>query len=344
MSATAVVAEKHRNSGIQRAAMLLVALGPDASSAVLRHMNPKEIETVAAAMSAMGPLPQTEAGAVLDAFEREFVSIEIPAFGGPEYAKSLLAKTFGEEFAHQLSQRFPPPERQISDSMKAVSSADPEQLARLLEKENPQTTAILASALAPGTAARVIQSLPPEQQAEVMLRVATLRETSAQTVEMIAAEMTSRLRTATAASRTPSGGLQTVAEILNQLEPEIGNRVLEKIESESTQTAEAIRKMLFVFEDIAKFDQKSMRELVGRIDRKLLVLGLKGTTEEFRNHFLSVLSKNGAAMLLEDMEALGPVRIKEVEGAQQGIITTIRQLESEGVLDLKSTGGEQYVV
>jgi flagellar motor switch protein FliG len=332
------------SSGVRRAAALLVALGQESSPELLRHLSSTELESVAAAISTLGSLSQAEAGIILRDFEEQFQAMKIPACGGPEYARSLVARAFGDEFADQLTKKLPLAERRTPDSMKIVGSANPEELAMLLEKENPQTTAILASSLKPERAARVIRALPEDQQGDVVLRMAALKETSPRTVEMIADDIAGRLRINLTSERSPAGGLQTVAEVLNQLDAVEGDRLLDRIAGESSQTAEAIRRLLFVFDDILKLDQKAMREIVGRVDRKLLVVGLKGTGDELRNHFVSVMSKNGAAMLLDDMEALGPVRIKEVEGAQQEIIGIIRQLEAEGILDLKSSGGEQYVV
>jgi len=347
MATASVISQMSSTEGARKAAVLLVALGPEAASELLKNLESHELELVAASMSALGPISAEECDTVLEEFLRQLDAPSVLAYGGLRYTRSVVARAFGEEFATQLERRLPTPatlEQEVKTSLRLLTAANPEDLANLLEKENPQATAVIAATLGPNKAARMIESLPQQRQQEVILRMAGLTETSPEVLQTIADGLAAKLRFTAGTQKNPTDGRKSVAEVLNQLNPDLSGRLLQTIEQHDSRTADSIKRMLFLFEDILKFDQKSMRELVGRIDRKLLVLGLKGVSEELRNHFLSVMSKNGASMLLEDMEALGPVKIREVEAAQQDIIGLIRQMESEGLLDLKSSGAEQYVV
>ncbi len=329
--------------GARKVAVLMAALGLEASSKLLKQLEPDEIRMVSAALNALGPVPVDEAHQVLQEFEEKASTRQIMGHGGPGYTMKLLSGTFGEEFARQTGLELSGEEVKKT-ALDLLAEADSEQLARILEPEHPQTVALLMSAMAPDAGSKIVSSFTPERQYEVFTRMAVIDQSDPAMIELIAESLLQRLPAGGAPQKQRASGVQLAAELINRLDPEDGVRVLDSVGSQAPELAESIRRLLFVFDDILKLDAKAMRELISRVDRKLLVLGLKGTSEEIRQKFLGSMSKNGASMLLEDIDAAGPVRLREVEGAQQQIISVVRQMEAEGLIDLRSAGAEEYVV
>jgi len=200
------------------------------------------------------------------------------------------------------------------------------------------------SHLNPSQAAALLVSLPAELRADVALRMANLDQISPEIISKIAGIIGQKLKAIGELSREAYGGVRAVAEMFNRLDSASSKEILDAIESADPALVETIRHLMFVFEDLLLIDPAGIKEILSRVDRKLLTVALKGTSDQLKQHFLQCMSQRGAEMLKEDMEALGPVKIKEVEAAQQQIIAVVRQLESEGVINLKGTVGEQYVV
>ncbi|HEV3080343.1 MAG TPA: flagellar motor switch protein FliG, partial [Gemmataceae bacterium] len=222
--------------------------------------------------------------------------------------------------------------------------ADPQQLAKFIHNEHPQTIALILSHLNASQAAGLLISLPPELRADVALRMANLDQISPEIISKIAAIIGQKLKALGELSRESYGGVRAVSEMFNRLDSGTSKEILEAIEQNNPNLVETIRHLMFVFEDLLLVSAEAIKEVLGKVDRKILTVALKGTSEQLRTHFLQVMSQRGAEMLKEDMEALGPVKIKEVEAAQQQIIAVVRQLEAEGTISLKGTVGEQYVV
>src|ERR1035438_8108810 len=193
-------------------------------------------------------------------------------------------------------------------------------------------------------AAALLFSLPAQIRADVALRMAHLDQISPEIIHKIAAVIGQKLQALGDFSRESYGGVRAVSEMFNRLESGASKEILESIEKENAALADTIRHLMFVFEDMLLLEGNSLKEVLTKVDRKILTLALKGTSEQVRKHFVACLSQRGAEMLLEDMDAMGPVKIKEVEAAQQQIIGVVRQLESDGTINLKGAGGEQYVV
>jgi flagellar motor switch protein FliG len=198
--------------------------------------------------------------------------------------------------------------------------------------------------LNPSQAAALLFSLPPEIRSDVALRMASLDQISPEIISKIASVIGGKLKSLGEVSRESYGGVRAVAEMFNRLDSNTSREILDIIEESDATLVANIRHLMFVFEDLLLVSQEGIKEILGKIDRKLLTVALKGTSEQLREHFMAAMSQRGAEMLREDMDALGPVKIKEVEGAQQQIIAVVRQLESEGTISLKGTVGEQYVV
>ena len=229
-------------------------------------------------------------------------------------------------------------------SFDVLQKADPQQLARFIHSEHPQTIALVLSHLNPSQAAALLFSLPSEMRADVALRMASLDQISPEIISKIASIIGGKLKSLGEVSREAYGGVRAVAEMFNRLDSNTSKEILDKIETADPNLVANIRHLMFVFEDLLLIGQEGMKEVLAKIDRKLLTMALKGTSDKLRDHFTAAMSQRGAEMLREDMEALGPIKIKEVESSQQQIIAVVRQLESEGVISLKGTVGEQYVV
>jgi len=264
--------------------------------------------------------------------------------GGIDYARKLLINAFGPEHAKKLLDRLVKTLGSETATFDTLQKADPQQLAKFIHNEHPQTIALILSHLNPSQAAGLLISLPPELRADVALRMANLDQISPEIISKIAAIIGQKLKALGELSRESYGGVRAVSEMFNRLDSTTSKEILEIIEQNDPNLVETIRHLMFVFEDLLLIDQNAIKEILAKIDRKVLTVALKGTSEQLRSHFLQAMSQRGAEMLKEDMDALGPVKLKEVEAAQQQIIAVVRQLESEGVLSLKGTVGEQYVV
>ena len=212
-----------------------------------------------------------------------------------------------------------------------------------LKASIPRLSLVLAH-LSAAQSAAVLRSMPAELRSEVTIRLAGLDQISPVVMNKISSIISRKLQTLGEVKRESSGGLRAVAEIFNQLDGEMSNDILSQVGERDATLVESIRQKMFVFDDLMMIDANGVKELLGRADRKQLTIALKGTGDELRKHLLQGMSQRGAAMLMEDMEALGPVKIREVEAAQQMMIALLRQLEMEGVVSLKGGGDEQYIV
>jgi flagellar motor switch protein FliG len=266
------------------------------------------------------------------------------ARGGFEYARKLLMRAFPPETARKMLDRLQKALGADAVSFDAIQKADPGQLAKFIHNEHPQTIALVLSHLNSSQAAALLVSLPNRLRSDVAMRMASLDQISPEIIIKIAGVIGQKLKSLGEFSRESYGGVRAVAEMFNRLDSTSSREILDVIEQQDTNLVETIRHLMFVFEDLLLIDQQGLKEVIGKVDRKLLTVALKGTSDQLRNHMLGCMSQRGADMLREDMDALGPIKIKEVEAAQQQIIAVVRQLEAEGVLSLKGTVGEQYVV
>jgi flagellar motor switch protein FliG len=263
--------------------------------------------------------------------------------GGIEYARKLLIAAYGPEHAKKMLDRLVRALGSEEANFDALQKADPQQLAKFIHSEHPQTIALVLSHLNPSQAAALLFSLPHDLRSDVALRMASLDQISPEIISKIAYIIGQKMKALGEVSRESYGGVRAVAEMFNRLDSTASKEILDKIEESDSLLVDTIRHLMFVFEDLLSLDPEGMKEVMGKVDRKLLTIALKGTSDQLKEHFLSSMSQRGAAMLREDMEALGPIKIKEVESAQQQIIAVVRQLEAEGTISLKGTVGEQYV-
>lgn len=333
-----------RIPGAKKAAMLVVVMGEEISGEVLRNLTEDEVDLISREVAQLGAIPPEQAEKVLEECYQMQLAHNYVIKGGVGYARKLLMNAFGPEQAKKLLDRLMKTLGSESASFDALQKADPQQLAKFIHSEHPQTIALVLSHLNPSQAAALLFSLPAELRSEVALRMASLEQISPDVIARIAGIIGQKLRALGEVSRESYGGVKAVAEMMNRMDSSTSKEVLDHIEEADSNLAETIRHLMFVFEDMLLLSQDGVREVLSRVDRKLLTVALKGTSDRLKEHFMECMSQRGAEMLREDMEALGPIKIKEVEAAQQQIIAIVRQLESEGTVSLKGTVGEQYVV
>jgi flagellar motor switch protein FliG len=260
------------------------------------------------------------------------------------YAKRILTGAFGPEGSKRHLDQLPDADAE-GGSTRQLHHVEPQLLARFVKSEHPQTVAIVLSQLNPSQSAAVLASMNPQVQPDIAVRIAKLDKISPVVVEKISAIIGQKLKSLGELKRQPSGGPRAVAEIFKQMDSELSNGLLAQIGEQNSELMESIRQKMFVFDDLMGLDANGVKELLAKADRRQLTIALKGTTDELRQHLLKGMSQRGAAMLLEDMDALGPIKIREVEAAQQAVIAVLRQLEDEGVLSLKgNSGDDQFVV
>ncbi|HWQ56918.1 MAG TPA: flagellar motor switch protein FliG [Bryobacteraceae bacterium] len=330
--------------GPRKCAILLLCLGEQSAAEMLKQLSIEEVQEVSREITLLGDVSPEQVEGVLQEFYELTLAREYVVKGGLEYARKMLVSAFGLESARKLLDQIAAAIGSELVSFDALQKADPQQLAKFIQSEHPQTIATIVSHLNPSQAAGLLLALPTDIRSEVALRMAHLDQISPDVITKIAAVIGQKLNSLGELSRESYGGVRAVAELLNRLDSGSSKEILDNIEQQDPNLAESVRHLMFVFEDMLLINVKGMKEVLSKVDRKLLTLALKGTSEQLQNHFIQCMSQRGAEMLREDMDSMGPVRIKDVEGAQQQIIAMVRQLEAQGVISLKGAVGEQYVV
>ncbi len=331
-------------SGLRKAAMLLTLVGEKTGAELLKHFSDEEVQLISREIARLDPVSSEQAEIILTEFYQMTVARDFVVRGGLDFAKKMLIQAFGPDVAKRLIDRLAKSVGGDFANLDILQKVDPQQLAKFIHNEHPQTIALILSHLNASQAAALLISLPPELRSDVSLRMASLDQISPEIISKIATIIGQKLQALGEFSRESYGGVRAVAEMFNRLDSGSSKEILEVIETQNPNLVETIRHLMFVFEDLLLIDVNQIKELMARIDRKVLTTALKGTSEQLREHFLQTMSGRAQEMLKEDMEAMGPIRIKEVEAAQQQIISLVRQLENEGVITLKGSVGEQYVV
>ena len=330
-------------SGMQKAAVLMVILGEDTSAGLLRELDEDEVQRIGREIASIPSITSEMAESVLGEFYEMLMAQQYVMKGGMDYARKILVSAFGAEHARRLLDQVSKALGNDASSFYALQKADPQQLANFIHNEHPQTIALVLSHLGSKQAANLLSSLPAELRADVAMRMANLDQISPEIISKIATVIGQKLKSLGETSREAYGGVRAVAEMFNRLDPDESKEILETIEKGSPELGETIRHLMFVFEDLIRVEPAGIRELLARVDRKVLTVALKGTSDALKDHLFQAMSQRGAEMLKEDMEALGQVRLKEVETAQQQVIAAVRLLESEGVINLGDSSNEQYV-
>jgi flagellar motor switch protein FliG len=330
-------------SGPQKAAIVLMSLEPSESVAILKHIPEDEADKIARVIARLEHVTPEQVQGALEEFNQYVTSHQLFIRGGLDYARKLLMEAYGSDVADRLIDRLVKGMEQESANFDNFRKTDPQQLAKFIQDEHPQTIALILSHLDPSQAATLISSLPVETRTDVAIRMADLDQISPEIVRNIASVIDQKLRNLGELSREAYGGVRAVANIFNHLDPNTCSQLLEAVEAESAPLFENIRRFMFVFRDLEGLDPTSLKALLERVDRKVLILALKGANESLKQKIFQTQSSRGAEMLADDIASLGPVRLREVDEAQQKIITIARDLEKEGIVSLKNTPNDQYV-
>jgi len=330
-------------SGLRKAAILLTTLGDQASAPILRELKEEEVHEITREISILRQVGDNERNSTLREFMDKATRHDYYSAGGLEYATSLLMAAFGPEAGKRISDRVLKSIATDMPNIDAIRKADPEHLAKVIHREHPQTIALILCHLGSANAAQLLHALPPQLRSDVTRRMAGVDQISPEIINRIAKSVGAKLRILGETCMEAYGGVRAVAEVLNRVETSVTDDILAQIGSDDPQLEQTIRHLMFVFDDLMNISKESLRTLLGRIDRKLLTLALKGCTPQVKQHFTSLMSGRAAEMLNEDMQALGPVRIKDVEDAQQKIITSARELQAQGVLSLQPSAAERFV-
>jgi flagellar motor switch protein FliG len=333
-------------SGATKAAMFLMGIGDQVSAELLRQLEADEIRRLTSEIAALEAVPPHHMVSVFREFESLTGSSRFFAKGGAGFARRLIEQALGAESANKLLESpgllTAANSQQADAELQILESAEPRQLAGFLRNENPQTIALVLSNMTPEAGGALLESLPAELQAQAALRMATLDRVSPEVFRKITEAIGSKLKAIRQVSR--SDGIRSLAGLLNHVEPALADKILSDVEQENQSAANSLRNLMFTFEDILNIDKQGMKALVGRLDSKVLTMALKGAAGKLREHFTQCMSQRASEMLIEDIEALGAVRIRDVQAAQQQVTATVRQLQQEGSIVTSRDGGDEYVV
>jgi flagellar motor switch protein FliG len=330
-------------AGARKAAILMVLLGDEASAGIFRFMQEDEIQEISKEISRLGEITPEVADFTLEDFYRLTLAQTFLARGGPEFAKKLLVKAFGSDSSKKLLDYLNISLQSTLVGFDNLQKADPVQLSKFIQSEQPQTIALVLAHLNSSQAAALLSSLPTDLRADVVMRMANLEQISPDVISKITSILEQKLRSLGDFSRESYGGIRAVAELINRMETKSAAAILEKVEGDNPALALSIRNLMFVFDDVMLIDDAGMREILQRVDKKALTIALKGTSEELRNQFFRNMSARAVEMMKEDMEVLGPIKVRDVETSQQQIVSIVRKLDESGVISLKGSGGDEYI-
>ena len=332
--------EAKNMSSARKAAILCLSLGEEAATELFKHLNEEEVQALSKELAMLPNVKSEISDSVLEEFHQLLVARNYVTTGGVDYAKRLLVGSLGVESAKRMTEKVINAIESPA-SFEALQKTDPQQLAKLFQSEHPQTIAVVLAHLDAATASTVIQQLPEAQRGDIILRLASLQTVSHDVVRRIAHILNQKLSSVTKVSRTSVGGIRTVADICNRLDKESMRLMLEQIEGSNPELSLEIRNLMVTFEDILLVDDLGIREIMQRVDKKVLSLALKGTLPELQERFYSNMSSRAVEMMKEEMEFMGQVKIKEVQAAQREIIEVLRELDEQGVISLGGGGSEE---
>jgi flagellar motor switch protein FliG len=326
-------------TGARKAAILISLLGDEPAAAILRNLPSEDLHRITDEVANLPSVPTDVTYEVLEEFQELMVAQDFIAAGGRDVASRLLIKAFGETGAKSMVQRLMHPDETSSHQMDSLRKLDTKKLARFLVGEHSQTKALILGQLDAKQASVLLMKLEPEARADCVRRLANLGPLSPQVAAKVSTVLNRRLRPATDQAARESSGFRDVADLLNRLDPVAAREILEDIERDEPKLDQ-----MFTFDDFLEVSEQDLRELMNSIDKKTLIIAMKGAREDLRSHFYRTMSSRAVDMMKEDSDAMGPVRNKDVVKAQSEIIAIARKLESEGKIALKSEGEDEYVL
>ena len=332
---------KSNLTGKEKAAVLLVSLGPDVSAQIFQHLDDEEIEELTLEIANMRQVDKETKDETLREFYHLAEAKDYINRGGIDYARDVLQKALGDDKANDILERLTAT-LQVRP-FDAIRKTDPSQLLNFIQGEHPQTIALVLSYLQPGQASQVLSSLPQEVQTEVSKRVAVMDRTSPEIIKEVEKVLEQKLSSVVTNEYASAGGIEAIVDVLNQVDRGTEKNILDHLEEDDPELAEEIRQRMFVFEDITVLSDQAIQLVVRQVDSHDIALALKTASDEVKEKLLSNMSNRAREMLEEDMEYMGPVRVREVEEAQQGIVNVIRELEDSGEIVI-ARGEESEVV
>src|SRR5579875_2018030 len=336
--------DRHTLSGVRKAAIFLVAVGDELGKKILQNLAEPDVQRLTEEIADLRSIPPELSLEVVEEFREMLETQQYMVRGGLDYATKLLVETFGKQRAEDLLALVKRAQEATQSDLSMLQRVDPQQLGKFLESEHPQTIAVVLAHLDARRGSIVIDSLSEERRVEAIRRLAAMRQFSPEMAQRVAMILHRRLESMGDTGRRAYSGFKAVADLLNRMESEQTKKILDEIEAADVQMALSIRNLMFTFEDLVTIPPASMREIVAAADKRQLALALRGAREDLRAHVYGAMSSRAAEMLKEDMEVMGPVRGREVAGAQHEILALARQLEAEGKVILKLEQGDDLIV
>jgi len=329
-------------NGRQKAAIFLVTIGSEISAEIFKHLREDEIETLTFEIARLETIEPEQKDSILMEFQELMLASEFISTGGIDYARELLEKSLGSQKAIDIINR-------LTSSLQVrpfdfIRRTDPAHLLNFIQQEHPQTIALILAYLEPNKASIILQSLPHEVQSDVARRIATMDRTSPEVLREVERVLEKKLSTLSSEDYTAAGGVESIVEILNLVDRSSEKQIIEALEDEDPELAEEIKKRMFVFEDIVMLDDRAIQKVLREVDSQELAKALKSVDTEVQDKIFRNMSKRAAGMLKEDMEYMGPIRLKDVEEAQQKIVSIIRHLEDTGEIVVARSGEDELVV
>jgi len=337
-----MAATKGKLSGREKAAILLISLGKEHSSRIFRHLKDEEIEQLTLDITNVRRINSETKEEIINEFYEECLTQNYISEGGIDYARELLESSIGPQRAFELISR-------LTSSLQVrpfdfARKADPNQIFTFVQNEHPQTIALILSYLEPGMAADILSRLPPDKQTQVVVRVSTMDRTSPEYVREVERVLDRKLSSMGMDDFTSVGGIEAIVDILNAADRGTERRVLEELELDNGDLVDEIRRKMFVFEDVIKLDRRAIQRVLKEVENADLTVALKNATEELKSLIFENMSKRLADMIREDMEYMGPVRVRDVEDAQQKIVNVIRKLQDAGEIIISRGSEDELVV
>ena len=321
--------------GLRKAAILIMAVGEELAATLFQSLSELDVRRVTDEITRLGEVPATQLTEVVTEFYGLLETQQFVVRGGPEHARRLLTEAFGSERAEDLLAQVDKVRERTTGDLAVLQKMEPQQLSKFLENEHPQTVALVLAHLDPKKGSTVLMHLQPAMRVEAVRRLAEMRQFSPEMAQKVALVLHRRMESLGNNGRRNYAGYRAVAEMLNRLDQGASKSILEEIEQQEPRVAIEIRTLMFTFEDLLTVPQTSIRELVGAADKKILATALKGGRENVRAHLFKAMSSRAAEMMKEDMDAMGPVRGKDISAAQQELLALANKLEAEGRMILK---------
>ncbi len=333
---------KNSLTGKQKAAVLLISMGPDVSANVYKHLSEEEIEKLTLEISGVRKVGPKEKEDIVDEFHTIALAQDYISQGGIGYAKTVLEKALGNDQAQAIINR-------LTSSLQVkpfdfVRKADPGQILNFIQNEHPQTIALILSYLEAGQAGQILSELPHDMQADIAKRIALMDSTSPEIINEVEQILERKLSATVTQDYTQTGGIEAVVEVLNGVDRSTERTILDALEIQDPELAEEIKKRMFVFEDIVTLDNRAIQRVIKDVENEDLMLSLKVASEEVKEIVYKNMSKRMVETFTEEMEFMGPVRLRDVEEAQSRIVAIIRRLEDAGEIVLARGGGDDIIV